>query len=330
MAAAPRRRINGPDGPDELPALAAQQWRSLAARARDSIPLPADKPTETGESTLRALWHCATGLRLSNDAAQSIELRPLLTEQFKLLEQLLEQRIAGVPLAHLTERQQFMGLEMIAGPAALIPRQETELLVRTALDALGNATSGADSGDACAFDSRLVMDICTGSGNVAAALAHLSAGLVVHACDLSTDAIALARRNLAHLGLSDHVHLYVGDLFEPLRQAGLRRQAALVTCNPPYVSSARVAKMAAEIAGYEPALAFDGGPFGIGILRRVIRDASEMLRPGGWLVLEVGLGQGNSVLSNLRANPAFTDCKAINNSLGQIRVVRARRIGRHD
>jgi release factor glutamine methyltransferase len=326
MAAAPHRRINRPDGPDERAAQAAMQWRSLVARARDSIPLLADKPTENGESTLRALWHCATGLRLSNDAAQSIELRPLLAEQFKLLEQLLEHRIAGIPLAHLTERQQFMGLEMIAGPAALIPRQETELLVRTALDALGNAVFSSDSGAASEFDRPLVMDICTGSGNVAAALAHLNAGLVVHACDLSADAIALAQRNLAHLGLSDRVHLYVGDLFEPLRQAGLRRQATVVTCNPPYVSSARVAKMAQEIAGHEPALAFDGGPFGVGILRRVIRDAADMLRPGGWLVLEVGLGQGDSVLRNLRANLAFTDCTAIDNTLGQTRVVRARRI----
>ncbi len=312
---------------DELDARAALQWRSLAARARHAIPVQADKPTETGESTLRALWHCAAGLRLSNEAAQSIELRPLLAEEFKLLERLLEQRIAGTPLAHLTERQHFMGLEMIAGPAALIPRQETELLVRSALDTLNEARFGANSASASAFDAPLVIDICTGSGNVAAALAYRHTSLVVHACDLSYDAIALAQINLQHLALSDRVQLHVGDLFEPLLQAGLHQQATLVTCNPPYISSAQVARMAPEIADYEPSLAFDGGPFGIGILRRVIRDAPQMLRPGGWLVMEVGLGQADSVLHNLRANPAFTAVEGINNSAGKIRVVRGRRSG---
>src|SRR5690606_16183300 len=116
---------------------------------------------------------------------------------------LLERRIAGVPLAHLTGRQQFLGLDLLAGPQALIPRAETELLGRAAIEL------ARESGAA------LAIDVCTGCGNLALALAHHIDGLRVHGADLSAEAIALARRNAAALALDGRVGFRDGDLLSP-------------------------------------------------------------------------------------------------------------------
>ena len=183
---------------------------------------------------------------------------------------------------------------MIAGPGALIPRQETELLGRAAAALLRRHAQGATS--------LVVVDVCTGSGNLAAALALVEPTATVYASDLSADAVALARQNMAHLGLGDRVILRVGDLLEPFDVDGLRGTVDLLTCNPPYISTARMDEMPAEIVGHEPALAFDGGPLGMRILLRLIREAPRLLRPGGWLAFEVGAGQGPAVEQRLRAS----------------------------
>ena len=93
--------------------------------------------------------------------------------------------------------------------------------------------------------------------------------------------------------------LRVGDLIAPFDVDGLRGEVDLLTCNPPYISTGRMAEMPTEIVGHEPALAFDGGPLGVRILSRLIREAPKLLRDGGWLAFEVGLGQGSAVEQRL-------------------------------
>jgi release factor glutamine methyltransferase len=221
--------------------------------------------------------------------------------------------MAGVPLAHLTSRQNFLGLEMLAGAGALVPRRETELLARTAI-------SRVDGHENRALE---IIDVCTGSGNVALSLAHHFPDARVHAADLSAEAVSLARENCTHLGLDSRVTFHCGDLLAPFDSPEFLGRVHLLTCNPPYINSAKVERMPAEISAHEPRLAFDGGALGIGILMRLIREAPRFLCAGGWVAFEVGLGQGEALVKRMKANAAYRQVQPAMDETGAIRVVTA-------
>jgi len=275
-----------------------------------------DKPEETPESTLRALWLLAAGTPVSAaEAAATAELPSLSAQQQDRLRCLIERRLGGVPLAHITRRQRFMGLEMLVGAEALVPRKETEWLARTAIERA--APIVAERG------TCRVVDACTGSGNVALAVAHRLPQARVFGADLSERAIALATRNAQHLRMGQQVEFRVGDLLQPFDEPEFLGRVDVLTCNPPYIHSAKVARMPAEIAAHEPRLAFDGGPLGIGILMRLLKEAPSFIRPGGWLVFEVGLGQGPALARRMEANATFRQVIAIHDEVGAIRVLSA-------
>ena len=289
-------------------------YQSLRTELADRLETLADKPEETVESTLRALWHLASGRRVSAALATTLPLPALDDDARRALRDAVAKRLAGVPLAHLTGRQQFMGLEMIAGREALIPRRETELLVRTAIRLLDAPGS-----------EPIVVDVCTGCANVAAAVGSVRPDARLLASDLSEDAVALARRNVAHLGLAGRVRVVQGDLFGAPDVVDLAGRIDLITCNPPYISTPRRRSMPAEIADHEPAPAFDGGALGIAILQRLVREAPPLLRPGGWLAFEVGAGQGASVARRLEAGGLFDRIDPVPDEHGEVRVIAARR-----
>jgi release factor glutamine methyltransferase len=289
-------------------------YRELSARLESDAQFLPDKPEENVHSTLQALWHAASGSACSSERAVTSQLRELNASQQATLREMVDRRIGGVPLSHLTGRQQFMGLEMLAGPQALVPRAETELLARIAI---GLATAGSAP--------LLVIDVCTGSGNVALAIAHHVARARVHAADLSEEAVELARRNASHLGLATRVEFRAGDLLAPFDTPEFAGAVDLLTCNPPYISSAKVKQMPGEISGHEPSLAFDGGPFGVSILMRLLNDAPRLLRGGGWLAFEVGLGQGPAMAKRLKGNPAFDEVHSHSDAKGDVRAIAARR-----
>ncbi|HEU4603390.1 MAG TPA: HemK/PrmC family methyltransferase, partial [Steroidobacteraceae bacterium] len=224
-----------------------------------------DKPEETLESTVRALWFAAAGVPKSAEAALIGELPDLSPSQHDTLRGLLEQRVGGVPLSHLTHRQRFMDLEMLAGPGALIPRKETELLAKAAVQAATEVSSRRLT--------PMVIDVCTGSGNVALSIAHQIANARVYGADLSEDAVALAKNNAALLGLGGRVEFRCGDLLSPFDNDEFLGKVDVLTCNPPYINSAKVGSMPGEISQHEPRLAFDGGPLGIGILMKLTQQA---------------------------------------------------------
>ena len=277
-----------------------------------------DKPEETADSTLRALWLAACGAPASAEKAASVAALPSLDDASEgRLSELLARRLDGVPLAHLTGRQSFMGLELLSGPEALIPRRETELLARASLGLLSAMVGGEAA--------PLVLDICTGCGNIALALAHHAKGARVFASDLSEEAVALAERNALALGGAAWAEFRVGDLLEPFDSAEFLGRVAMITCNPPYISSSKVGSMRREISGHEPRLAFDGGPLGVGVLLRLLAEAPRFLRPGGWLCFEVGEGQGAAMARKAERTDAFDRVEVFADGRGTPRAVAARR-----
>jgi release factor glutamine methyltransferase len=283
------------------------------------VPLD-DKPEETPERVLCALWRTACGVPVSADRALRENLPPLDGAAAGRVRELLERRRSGVPLAHLTGRQTFLGLEFLAGPEALIPRKETEILGRAALAKLS-----------CMEQKErklLVLDICTGSGNLALAYAYYASGARVFASDLCADAVKLARRNREHFpALAARVELQQGDLLEPFDHAAFHGRCDLLSCNPPYISSAKVKQMHPEIASHEPEAAFNGGIYGVSVLMKLLKQAPRFLRPGGWLGFEVGSGQGAMIARQLEKNPAFCAVERYSDSAGEIRALFARAAG---
>lgn len=282
----------------------AESWKSLP-----------DKPDETPESTLLALWCLAAGLPLSSlrTAEDLPQLEKAAADQ---LAALVDRRLSGEPLAYLTGRQVFMGIEFLCSPKAMIPRKETEILSQAAINLARRLVS--ERGKIRA------LDVCTGSGNLALALAYHEVNCQVTGIDLSAEAIDLAQKNAAYLGLGDRVRFCQGDLFSPLEGEEGSAFLDLIICNPPYISSTQVDRLPAEIRHHEPRLALDGGPYGIRIITRLINEAPRFLKPDSWICFEVGSGQGNSIANMLRKRPAYNQVESFIDKTGEIRVLSAK------
>jgi release factor glutamine methyltransferase len=210
-----------------------------------------------------------------------------------------------------------MGLELLAGPGALIPRRETEILGRAAL---GKLKALADE-----RGQILALDVCTGSGNLALAYAQGEPRARVFASDLSREAVDLANRNLEFTGLGVRVEFRQGDLLAPFESEEFLGKCDLLSCNPPYISAAKVPEMHREISAFEPSLAFNGGIYGVSILIKLLKQAPRFLKPGSWLCFEVGQGQGPALAQQLRKNAAFSEVETWSNAAGEIRALSARK-----
>jgi release factor glutamine methyltransferase len=288
-------------------------YHECEALLATSLQTLSDKPEETVASTLSALWHAAAGKPLSVQRAADFPLPALDANASEQLRTLLQQRIDGIPLAHLTGRQRFMGLELQVSGDALIPREETELLGHAALAHLRNIIREKNS--------ATVIDVCTGSGNLALALAHHAPRARVWAADLSETAVALAQRNAKNLSLDDRVTFRAGDLLAPFATPEFYGEIDLLVCNPPYISSGKVDVMAGEIICHEPRLAFDGGPLGIRILQRLIAEAPRFLKANGVLAFEIGLGQARGIRKRLEQHGEYADIVEITDAHGNARAL---------
>lgn len=289
----------------------------LLTSLQNQLSILPDKSEESAELTLRALWSCAQNNPVSAVMAEKITLHELTEDQYQTLEKLIAQRVGGVPLAHITERQSFMGLELRATPDALIPRRETEILANLALHCLQNENSAAQP---------LVLDVCTGSGNIALAVATHCPSAQVYGSDLSQKAVALAIENSERLSLADRVKFRSGDLLEPFRESQFLGAVDLLICNPPYIIATNVKKMPKEISEHEPEMAFDGGPLGIAIIERTIRDAVAFLKDHAWLCLEIGAGQGAFVEKRIRKSGLYDQVETASDSQGIVRALRCRKM----
>ncbi|OGC91570.1 MAG: methyltransferase [candidate division Zixibacteria bacterium RBG_16_53_22] len=226
-----------------------------------------------------------------------------------------ERRSAGAPLAYVIGHARFMGVELIVAEGALAPREETELLGNTALAAIRSSGSAAPR----------VIDMCCGSGNLACAIAHHLPAARVWASDLTDGCIAVTRRNVEHVGVSNRVVVAQGDLFGGLAGLGIEGAIDAVVCNPPYISQGKLATDRAELLDHEPREAFDGGPYGLSIQQRVVKEALPFLRPGGILLFEIGLGQDRQVKMLFDRAKVYEDIQLAANAAGEVRVVSGRK-----
>jgi len=287
------------------------------SRLQEGARFSPDKPDETPESTASALWLAAAGVPRAVTRCRA-PLPPLTPVQARLFEQLLGRRLAGEPLAYLTGRQEFMGHEFLTAPGALIPRRETELL--------GQAALGLARERAAVVGETRILDLCTGSGNLAIALVLGEPRSRVWGTDLEADALDLAARNVALHEVESRVTLLQGDLFEAL--AGLDSEPGrfdMIVCNPPYIPSHKAKDMPIEVGGFEPSAAFDGGDFGLSILFRLMAEAPGHLAEGGWLCFELGAAQGPLLARRLAGRKEFDEVRAVRDPSGATRALAARR-----
>ena len=228
--------------------------------------------------------------------------RLLTAEEQAAFERLVSRRERREPLQYILGSQSFMGFSLKTDPRALIPRFDTETLCEEALRHIR-------PGDQ-------VLDLCTGTGAIAIAVKKLCPGAAVTACDLSGDALALARENAAALGAE--VRFLQGDLFAPV----CRERFQVIVSNPPYIPDGLRGQLQAEVER-EPAMALFAGPDGLVFYRRIAAEAPDRLLPGGRLLLEVGDGEAEAVCALLARD--FEDVRCLNDLNGLPRVISARR-----
>lgn len=232
------------------------------------------------------------------------------------LEKLIQRRISGEPLQYILGHQEFWSIDFKVDPRVLIPRPETELLVEQSLSILLEKSFG---------QNPCVLEIGTGSGAIAIALAKEAKHIFLVATDISRDALVLAKENAKAARLQDRIQFVNGDLLGPFHASKERRAFDLIVSNPPYIIRSKIESLAKEVRDYEPTIALDGGKDGLAYYRCIISEVPGYLQAGGWLLLEVALGQGPDVSELIEASGNFFKPDCIPDLSGIGRVVKAQR-----
>ena len=228
---------------------------------------------------------------------------PLTLEQAERFTDAVARCAAGEPVAYILGRRAFYDRDFAVTPAVLIPRPDTELLLENAL--------------VWAADRAITaVDVGTGSGALAVTFAAKRPHAAVHATDISSAALAVARENAARHHA--RVTFYQGDLLEPLIERDLR--CDLIMANLPYIPSGELPDLA--VTRYEPRLALDGGADGLDLIRHLLRQVPQAANPGALILLEIGAGQGEAVLALVRQALAPRDTRLLLDYAGLDRIIR--------
>jgi release factor glutamine methyltransferase len=257
-----------------------------------------------------AEWLLAAALDVGRNGLWAVLDDGLPDEAAERFETWIRRRVARVPLQHLLGTQAFRDLVLRVTPDVLVPRPETEMLVSWALELL-----------AVAPERPLVIDVGTGSGCIACALVSEHEDVRVVAVDASPAAAAVARRNVAALDLTGRVTVGESDLFVGLAPV----RADLVVSNPPYLRSDVIDTLAPEITDHEPRAALDGGPDGLGLIRRLVSEAPRWLKPGAPLLLETAGAEQAAEVARLMRAAGFADVLTRRDLAGVARFVCGRR-----
>ena len=243
--------------------------------------------------------------------------RPLTDKELAAYRNLVQRAAEQEPIAYLTGRAHFFNLEFDVTRDVLIPRPDTETLVENVLQTVRHQPG---------LEAPRILDICTGSGCIAAALAHRLKSAIVVATDISEAAVNIAQKNLERLGLADRVQVEQGDLFEPLSRMVDVQPFDLVVSNPPYIPTGEIEKLDRSVKDYEPVAALDGGLDGLVVFRRIVQEAPDRLKPGGRIFLEIQFDQGKPARQIVEENPHYRDPRVLKDHAGHDRVVTAVRV----
>lgn len=242
-------------------------------------------------------------LSLNHTALATSSDRALTQDERDVVAALANRRIKGEPVARIVGQKEFWGLPFELSPAALVPRPDTETLVEAALAAID-----ADR----RHDNLLIADLGVGSGAILLALLHELPNAFGLGTDRSAEALSTARDNAAALGMSARAAFAMMDF-----GAALNRRFDLVVSNPPYIASADIASLARDVREHDPHLALDGGTDGLDAYRTIARQAGDLLRDDGTIVVEIGVDQIADVAAIFEKNGALK-MTANRNDLGGI------------
>ena len=198
----------------------------------------------------------------------------------------MERRGTHYPLQYLTGHQEFWSLDLLVSPGVFIPRPDTEVLVEAVLE---HNTS----------PNPIIVDLGTGCGNIAIALATEIPRARIYAVDISSDALKVARRNAQRHRVSDRIVFLEGDLFTPLEPLGLHHKIDWVVSNPPYITDSQMDDLQPEVKKYEPPFSYRAPGGGLQIYERIVQESEGYLREGGHLAVEVGEGEHQKVAALL-------------------------------
>ena len=228
------------------------------------------------------------------------------TENEQKINALLQRRLTGEPLAYLIGEWEFYGLPIKVTPDVLIPRMDTEVLVETAVNALVGRK----------MDAR-ILDLCSGSGCIGCAISHELPAARLVMVDISDRALEVSKQNLRLNRQNRTICLKADALAKPPMSIGT---FDLIVSNPPYVPSFEILTLDSSVRDYEPLGALDGGEDGLMFYRAIVRHWTQILRPGGWLMFEVGEDQADAVMA-LMTEEKYTDVTALEDTAGIRRVV---------
>jgi release factor glutamine methyltransferase len=224
--------------------------------------------------------------------------------------ELVRQRVEGCPVAYLVGRKEFFSLPFEVSPAVLIPRPESEFVV---LECLRLAKG---------LPEPRVLDIGTGSGNLAVTVAHQHRGARVTAVDRSTEALAVAAGNATRHGVADRIRFLTGDLFDAIPPG---ERFDFILSNPPYIAREDLDRLPPGVRNYEPLVALEGGPGGFVVFDRLVANAAHFLVPGGYLIVEIGAPQHEPARQRILALGQYELGETIFDGSRHPRVLRARK-----
>ena len=262
-----------------------------------------------------AYWIVEHVLRLPAHHVVADRARLLSPAELAAARGLIERRVGREPLQYILGTQEFCGLEFDVNQAVLIPRPETELLVDYVAQRIP------------AERQATIVDVCTGSGCIAVAIARLRPRARVIATDLSTPSLEVARRNAARHAVCERITWLEGDLLEPLAGRGLEGRIDVIVSNPPYISEADWATLQPEVRLFEPRGALVAGPQGTELHERLLHEAGRYLSPGGALIMEIGAGQARAMRRIVDQIPGYRFHRLVYDKAGLERVVIVDRVG---
>ena len=263
-----------------------------------------------------ALWIVEHVLRLPVHHVLTNQDRVLSLTELTATRGLLARRVGREPLQYILGTQEFCGLECHVNPAVLIPRPETELLVEYVAQRIP------------AEREATIVDVCTGSGCIAVAIARLRPRARVIATDLSSPSLNVARQNAMRHEVGERITWLEGDLLRPLAEKGLEGRIDVIVSNPPYIAEADWTTLQPEVRLFEPRGALVAGPQGTELHERLLQEAGRYLSPGGALIMEIGAGQARAMRGIVEQMPGYRFHRLVYDEAGLERVVIIEQAGR--